>query len=133
MKLLEWARFMRLWQMGPGGCWLWTRSLNRNGYGRFALTGGRRWVVAHRYAYEALVGPIPAGLLLDHRCRVRHCCNPYHTEPVTVRKNTLRGEGPTARAWNGDRSTLYGDEEEPNRTLLWDLGTHANALTEEAR
>lgn len=27
----------------------------------------------------------------DHTCRVRCCINPDHTEPATVRDNTLRG------------------------------------------
>ena len=35
-------------------------------------------VGSHRFAYELLVGPIPAGLVLDHLCRVRNCCNPAH-------------------------------------------------------
>jgi len=53
-------------------------------------------MAAHRFAYEALVGPIPEGLKLDHLCRNRACVNPDHTEPVTDRVNTLRGFGPTA-------------------------------------
>ncbi len=46
---------------------------------------------AHRFAYELLVGPIPDGLVIDHLCRVRHCVNPAHMEPVTRWENTLRG------------------------------------------
>ena len=45
---------------------------------------------------EALVGPIPKDLCIDHLCRVRNCVNPAHLEPVTVRENILRGNGPTA-------------------------------------
>lgn len=71
-------------------CWVWCARTNRNGYGRLRV-GGRE-LMAHRLAYEALVGPIPEGLVLDHLCRVRLCINPAHLEPVTVRENTLRGE-----------------------------------------
>lgn len=53
-------------------------------------------VKAHRFAYEALVGPIPKGLEIDHLCFVRNCVNPGHMEPVTSAVNTLRSTGPTA-------------------------------------
>jgi len=71
------------------GCWLWTAGQNGHGYGAFGL--GDRAIGAHRLAYELLVGPIPVGLTLDHLCRVRHCVNPQHLEPVTNRTNILRG------------------------------------------
>ena len=53
-------------------------------------------IAVHRLVYELFVGSIPVGLTLDHLCRVRHCVNPAHLEPVTLAENTLRGEGPTA-------------------------------------
>ena len=71
-------------------CWIWQGELNRNGYGTLRIKGRRKMV--HRIVYEALVGPIPPGLLLDHTCRRRSCCNPKHLEPVTPLVNTLRGE-----------------------------------------
>ena len=51
-------------------------------------------MAAHRFAYEMLVGPIPEGLDLDHLCRVRHCVNPNHLEPVTRSENLRRGIRP---------------------------------------
>lgn len=71
-------------------CWLWTASRGTAGYGQFYLDGRMR--LSHRVAYEGLVGPIPGGLHLDHLCRIRHCVNPEHLEPVTCRENLLRGE-----------------------------------------
>jgi hypothetical protein len=71
-------------------CWLWTRGINSKGYGLFHFRA--RDVLAHRFAYEALVGPVPDGLELDHLCRVRHCVNPQHLEPVTRRVNSQRGD-----------------------------------------
>ena len=85
-----WAKVVR-----TDSCWLWTASRVCDGYGQFRV--GSRPVSAHRFAYELLVGPIPDGLQIDHLCRVRHCVNPAHMEPVTQRVNILRGEGITAR------------------------------------
>ena len=72
-------------------CWLWSSSLTPGGYALFRV--GETKIPAHRWAYEQSIGPIPAGLQIDHLCRVRHCVNPSHLEPVTARQNVLRGEG----------------------------------------
>lgn len=45
---------------------------------------------AHRFVYELLVGPIPAGLTIDHLCRVTSCVRPDHLEPVTNAENVRR-------------------------------------------
>lgn len=74
------------------GCWLWHGWKTADGYGRFDI--GDRKVLAHRFAYESNVGPIPDGLVLDHLCRVRDCVNPAHLEAVTVAENNRRGFGP---------------------------------------
>ena len=86
-----------------GACWPWTGYLQSNGYGTFGVTGTR---LAHRIAYELIVGPVPDGLVLDHLCHTadpscadtdeclhRRCCNPEHLEPVTRRENIARGRG----------------------------------------
>lgn len=74
-----------------GECWVWVGRLNRHGYGR-VHRGNRptRHTPAHRFFYEALVGPVPEGLELDHTCRVRACVNPAHLEPVTHAENMRR-------------------------------------------
>ena len=75
----------------PEGCWEWTGAIQSRGYGSVGHAG--KTTLTHRLAYELLVGPIPAGLHLDHLCRNRPCCNPVHLEPVEQRTNTLRGVG----------------------------------------
>src|SRR6266516_6515199 len=94
----------RFWEKvdknSPEGCWLWPAGCDRDGYGHFqvdAAGGHNSQALAHRYAYELLVGPIPEGLTLDHLCRVHSCVKaiadergPAHLEPVTTRINTMR-------------------------------------------
>lgn len=78
---------------GADGCWLWRGYLDADGYGHFNSDSNQR---AHRYSYELQVGAIPEGLTIDHLCRIRHCVNPTHLEPVTMRVNVLRGHGEAA-------------------------------------
>src|SRR5258708_38793327 len=73
-------------ELGP--CWVWQAALNNKGYGMFsrAPVPGKRTaplVLAHRWAYEQMTGPVPDGLELDHLCRIPACRNPYHAEPAT--------------------------------------------------
>lgn len=83
------------------GCWIWQGAVNAGGYGRVSVgsraEGTLRQEFIHRAVYEALVAPIPEGLHIDHLCRVRHCVNPEHMDPVPKAVNTLRGEAPAAR------------------------------------
>jgi hypothetical protein len=73
-------------------CWNWTGYVgSRDGYAQIWIGPGTRKAQAHRFVYELLVGPIPEGMQLDHLCRVRHCVNPEHLEPVTQQENVRRG------------------------------------------
>lgn len=72
-------------------CWLWSGPKMRNGYGYFHESPIRRHASAHRFSYELAHGSIPAGLQIDHLCRVALCVNPSHLEAVTSRENTMRG------------------------------------------
>jgi hypothetical protein len=87
----------RFWpKVDVGLCWEWTAGKypGTHPYGQFYVSPERPKVLAHRFAWEILVEPIPDGLELDHLCRNAVCVNPDHLEPVTHRENILRGEGP---------------------------------------
>lgn len=71
-------------------CWHWTGARQAGGYGRFAVEHGHL-VLAHRWAYEAAMGPIPTDMTLDHLCRNTSCVRPDHLEVVTRELNSLRG------------------------------------------
>lgn len=58
------------------GCWIWQGAVSGTGYGQFSVAG--RTVKAHRFAYEEAFGPIPAGVLVCHRCDDPLCVKPSH-------------------------------------------------------
>jgi hypothetical protein len=61
----------------------------------------RTYFRAHRYSYTLLVGLIPHGLELDHRCNTPRCVNPQHLEPVTRTENNRRKGERTLVCKNG--------------------------------
>lgn len=61
---------------GPGGCRLWTASLDRRGYGQIVWKGKNHR--AHRMAWIAKHGSIPKGLCVLHHCDVPRCINIDH-------------------------------------------------------
>ncbi len=72
------------------GCWEWTLSLNECGYGEI-LIDQERYLI-HRLFYTVYKGNLVEGLVIDHLCRNRACCNPHHLEQVTQAENVKRGE-----------------------------------------
>jgi len=99
-------------------CWEWTAGLGAGGYGKFKYRYST--VLAHRWLWLELVGPIPDGMHLDHLCRNRRCVNPDHLEVVTPKTNILRGAGlaaqntkkticPSGHAFTEQNTYLGGD------------------------
>lgn len=87
-------------------CWLWTGVKGGLGYGHFKSRGKNQ--VAHRYAYELLVGPIGSGLVLDHYiCFDRSCVNPDHLRQVTQAQNSQNRAGLPSNNTSGYRGVYY--------------------------
>ena len=94
-------RFQRKVNISENGCWHWVGSKYPNGYGRF-YDEKNHGVRAHRWAYEAWVGPISEGLTVDHKCHDpltcndgvncshRKCVNPEHMNLVSIQDNLKR-------------------------------------------
>ena len=80
----------------PVGCWIWHKAIGGNGYGYGWCKQQKKVVPAHRLVYQLLVGAIPPGKELDHKCRTVACVNPAHLEIVSHRENMLRGVSPIA-------------------------------------
>jgi hypothetical protein len=85
------------------GCWYWGGVIDGKGYGRVGYKG-RKSETLQRAVYDCLVGPIPSGIDVDHRCHTedescqggtscmhRRCGNPEHLELVDRAENTRRG------------------------------------------
>ena len=97
--------------LGPDECWPWLGPISLAGYGTASSPKGRTGQ-AHRLMYEEFVGPIAAGLVVDHLCHNRdiacpggiacmhrRCVNPAHLEPTTISENARRSPA-AARARN---------------------------------
>lgn len=88
-------RFMTHVEKRGDGCWIWTGTVARSGYG--ALTSrplfGKQTQLAHRVSYRMWKNAaIPAGYNLDHLCRNPKCVNPQHLQAVPFAVNTRRGK-----------------------------------------
>jgi len=63
----------------PSGCWLWSAATSGNGAHKYGwVTFNKRQYKAHRLAWILLVGEIPPGMSVCHRCDVPLCVNPDH-------------------------------------------------------
>lgn len=90
----------------PSGCIEWTgvtaKSNGRDSHRYGRVTIGDRKFLAHRVAFERASGPIPAGMLVLHRCDNTRCCNPAHLFLGTHADNMadMRAKGRSRRCAN---------------------------------
>lgn len=89
------------WQ---GNCLVWTGSKTR-GYGYMQAEGRKQRV--HRWAYEQAYGSIPEGLVIDHMCHNKACCNVEHLRAVTQKQNLENQSGPPSNTSSGYRNVSW--------------------------
>lgn len=82
----ELTRFNSKWDR-DNGCKLWNGALDKDGYGTFFFRRKNRR--AHRVAYYIVNGDIPKGMVIDHKCKNRHCVKASHLRVVTIKENSL--------------------------------------------
>ena len=120
-KAARFARFMShvITSNDPAECWEWTANRCRGAYGHFSVNG--QTVKAHRWIYEAVVGPIPEGLQIRHHCDNPDCVNPAHLEPGTAADNTAdkmeRGRMPNRQGEKHPLARLTADDVREIRRL----------------
>lgn len=74
-----------------GSCWEWTGAIS-SGYGAVWNLENSQ-VGIHRLIKEITSGKAAKGLVIDHLCKNKLCCNPKHLEMVTQKVNFNRGLG----------------------------------------
>jgi hypothetical protein len=115
------------------GCWLWTASAlsGQAGYGGFARRH-RQSTLAHHASWELAFGPIPAGMLVLHRCDVRTCVRPEHLFLGTQLDN-VRDRDTKGRAARGERHphAKLTDAQVRDLRARWTAGATQAALARE--
>ncbi len=96
---------------------------DRSGYGRVGKTSYRTSTMAHRLAYEAEFGVIPAGLEVRHMCDNPPCVNPEHLELGTHAQN-MKDMSVRKRAPSGSRNghAKLSDEDVRQMRCLMAIG-----------
>lgn len=82
----------------PGDCWEWIGPKTAAGYGK--KTFHKRDLMAHRWMWEQLFGPIPQGLVVHHECQNPGCVNPHHLRVCSQAENVR--EAVTSKLTAGD-------------------------------
>jgi hypothetical protein len=121
-----WAKVDR-----SGDCWEWTAGGLPEGYGRFRAFGQN--VVAHRFAWILMNGPIPDGVMVLHECDNPKCVRPAHlflgdhvankTDAVAkARHSWPRGERhPRAKLTEADVRAIRARRGEPLASIAADF------------
>ncbi len=101
MKSLAERFWTKVDKTNEDGCWVWTGSKDRYGYGRIGMKKNGKWTGynrATRVIWELTYGPIPNGLLLCHHCDNPPCVRIDHLYLGT--KSTNARDAIASGLWN---------------------------------
>lgn len=104
-----------------GPCHQWLRYTSKKGYGQVRAYG--KTVPVHCYIWSQANGPIPAGMVLDHRCKNRACCNVSHLRLVTPRVNALENSDGIAAKFAARTHCKNGHPFDEASVKSWSDGT----------
>lgn len=83
-------------------CWVWTKTKDKNGYGRFSLESNR-YERAHRLSFKMAFGDFVDGLMILHKCDNPSCVRPDHLFAGTAKDNAIDAAA-KGRVATGDRN-----------------------------
>lgn len=69
-------------------CWIPDLKKRKDGYSVFTVKSTNEYL-GHRLSYCIFNGPLIEGMVIDHTCRNKSCCNPDHLRQVTQQVNAL--------------------------------------------
>ena len=69
-------QFVKNIEVNENQCWLWNTTKSESGYGVFEFEG--KICLAHEYAYLTIKGKDITDMEIQHKCNIKHCCNPDH-------------------------------------------------------
>jgi len=124
-------RFERHYIPEPmSGCWLWTGSLNQNGYGQMAASNWKESPLrAHVVSYKLFKGKIRRGFDVRHTCDLRCCVNPDHML-VGTRKQNMEDCDERGRIARGFRLPHTKLSVETVREIIADQRLHKEIATQ---
>lgn len=105
------------------GCWLWLGGTNQKNYGHIWSSELKRHERAHRMVYQILIGAIPAGQQLLHRCDNPYCVNPDHMFVGSNAEN-MADRDAKGRQARGESCALAKLTEDQVRAIRQSSGSH---------
>lgn len=98
-------------------CWTWEDEITSAGYGRFYVDhalGLPRRVMAHRWMYVRVRGPVMPGLVIDHICMNKICVRPDHLQAITHGENVK-----LSRSYRSGRCKKDLHDLSPDNVYVW--------------